>query len=243
MTALEYGTFGVGSVVYPLATGTGHSLLVDADPAIGALLDYFDWSLAHYRGARWTEAATAAGLTTAQALVPVTQKLCFEPTDYLTQEQVALPALAVYRTRSVASDKTSGWTNAAREVVCAWMMPPLTPGQMEQLWPFTRAVEDILTHAVSQGFDPGYKLGVWVLGDDGMSQVDVNDSAFAKWEAVAGKDLTIPAIMMRLTVHERLEPVAGAFDPTTGGDVHVDLADAHGAATIADFIQDRLSST
>lgn len=244
-TYVENGTFAVGRVVYPLALAatTGQTLLQDADPAVFALLDYFSAALSTYMGARWTEAATAAGLSAAQASTPVLQTLCFEPTEYLTQEQVTLPALAVYRMTSNESDKSSGWTATTSDMVVAWVLPPLTPGQMELLWPLTTAVRNILVRVVSQGSDPSYQSGAWQLRDAGIAELDVVSTAFAKWEAVGGKDLVIPSVALRMQLVERLEDVPGAFAAVTGGTVHLDLGEPSGDTTIVDFVQDTLSAT
>src|SRR5579872_7429478 len=106
--ALERSTFKWGGVVYPLTSATTNALLQDADPAIFYALDFYASMLQQYLGARWSAECTRANRSDIGANV-VQSKVPYDPSDYLTTEQLSFPLLAVYRTRSTEAEQSVQW--------------------------------------------------------------------------------------------------------------------------------------
>lgn len=232
--ALERGTFAFGGVTYPLAAATGNSLLRDADPAVYYTLDYFASVLQTHLGDRWDEAATAAGLPNiASAIV---QGSCgFNPEDYLTEGQFALPLLAVYRDAALFGDHTNmyGWGIGTWR--CEFILPPLTLSQAEQLLPILPSVVAVLVQRIQEGGDDGYDNGarVWELA--GIDQIAAKAVRFGKYAGAQG--LVLPTVQIELEVYEQQSTPDGAFDEVTSTGTSVDVYDPATETTVADFLQ------
>jgi len=236
----EWATFGVGSVTYPLTADTTNGTLADADPTIGATLDYLEWALGFYMGARWTAECNALGMAPEIGAAPVAYKVPYDPSDYLVEQQVKLPLLAVFRTRQTNLDWTINYIAERGEWSIAWVMPPLTSGQLERLWPFTRAAAAIISHALSVLEDPNWQSGAQALAAVGAMNVEVIDSVYGKAQVMgANTNLVMPGIQMRIAVTEMGAPVPDAFAPIDSSDTNMNLTTVDGTSTVIDVAQVR----
>jgi len=235
----EWSAFKVGAATYPLPAATTNQTLADADPTLGAALDYIEFALNHYMGARWTAETTALGFTdTTITASPVAYKIPYEPTEYLTEQQIRLPLLAVYRNRQTNTDRTVSLYDEIGEWSIAWVMPPLTSGQMERLYPLTRAAVAIVTHALYMLFDESFENGAAWLANAGIATLEVLGAEYGKAQVVGtSTNLVMPGVQMRLKVHEMQSEDPGAFGPIGGVDTNASLDPGGGAAVVPNVVQ------
>lgn len=230
---LERYTFGFAGNVFPAATGTGNTALHDLDRVVFELLDFYAFTLTNYLGARWTEAATAAQLTSAQASSIVAYKVPYDPRDHLQEDGAPFPMLSVYRVSERFSRETSAWMQAKVTLGIDWSLPPLTSAQVEMLGPFLHAVGKVLAQGTELGKHPSYQSGADVYANAGLQDVTITDAAYGS--LISQSNQVYPSIHLTLAVTERQMPVAGAFSPITGVDVALD-AKASDGTTVADVV-------
>lgn len=218
-----------------LAADTGQSLLQDADPALYHAVRFLRAMLDAHMGDRWTEAATAAGLSAAQYASPVATAVPYDPADYMTREQFKFPLLAVYRTEDKLPWRSVQWGQADSTWQVLWCMPPLNAGQMERLAPFRRAVAAVLRDRIAMGLDPSYTPPGAEEGDSvweaaGICDLDLGTARYGNM-AGAG-ELFFPSVLLDITLREREMPVDGAYEEISGVDLEVNAADAATGTTV-----------
>ena len=236
--ALERSTFKWGGVTYPLPAATTNSLLQDADPAIFYALDYWAAMIQQYVGARWAaECINAGRADIAQSVVQ--SRWPYDPAPYLNQEQVAFPALAAYRIRSLVTDQSEQWERTDWVWGVDFVLPPNTAGQVERLNPILPAIVPLLAHVTTEGSDasytpPGGTAGAVVWGPSfaNVQSIGFTSARIIPWEA--GKGLTFPMLRLECAVKERQGTPAASFDNLTGTDVDVQVQAAD--TTIVDAV-------
>lgn len=229
--ALETTTFQHGGATFPLRTGRSTSLLLDADPALAATLDYFAWFLNAYCGARWAQECHAIGREDLATGGIVATTVPFEPTDYLGEAQFALPILAVYRMSETYTDHTILRYHSSSKWGVAWVMPPLTPGQTEALYPMARAVSVALSRAVYMGADTNFESGANIWAAANLQDVGFESCQYGRAVVMGSTQLVFPGASMTMTVTERNNDVAGAFDDLAGVDIGEDMTTTDGTTT------------
>ena len=150
----DYGYRAVGGIQLPLATGTGRSLLFDADPAVAYALDYFAFVITNYVGARLMEAV--GGGVMAQIQSPVAQQYPSIPTPDMLGNQLGFPLLCIGRKRSMTGRHSAGFEHDRCMFDLLYVLPPMTAAQTELVKPIFRAVEAALRSSATQGWDPAY---------------------------------------------------------------------------------------
>lgn len=235
----EQASFQHGGVVYPLATGTGASALHDADPALYYVLAFFTSVLQTYMGARLAAEAAAAGLATGPNAITqaVRYVLPYEPKIVNNEQQIGKwPLLCVWR----ESGKYRWRTIARMETQATWriayMLPPMTGGQLERLQPLLNSVPKILLNRIEQRFDPAFSGGVSFMKLAGLDEVDMLEDAWGSYQFPQG-NITFPAYLGKLFVVERDENLTASATggPLTGIDVDLQLG-TPGAAPVDHFI-------
>jgi hypothetical protein len=226
--ALENATFQRGAAVYPLASPGTNSFLQDADPSLFWVTAFYAAVIETYLGPRILAEAAASG-------APITDAVAYtipdDPTDYLTEEQIKFPLLAVYRVREMLNNRTVAWRHDTAEWKVAYVLPPLTAGQRERLHPALNAVKAVLDDRTELTFDPAYLGGVSPLGAAyaNLESIYVTAAEYVSWEA--GGDLVFPALLLTLEVKERQMQPPTAYAALTGTDTSVDTPDPIAVAT------------
>jgi hypothetical protein len=233
MMALERYTFGFAGNTFPASTSTGQSALHDLDRVVFELLDYYAASLDIYLGSRWTQDATTAGLTPAQAASLVGYKVPYDPLVHLQEDATAFPLLALYRGPQKFSRETSAWMMSRATLSLDWAMPPLTSAQAEQLVPYLQAVSKVLVMTTELGRHPSYQGGADVYAHAGLQDVSVLDAE--PRNLIDGSNMVFPAVHLTIQVTERQMPVPGAFQPIAGVDVALDVK-ADDGTTLPDAV-------
>lgn len=227
--ALENNTFAHGGVVFPIPTGSAKTLLERCDPAVFTALDFYQKMIEVYAGAALLEAATAAGLS--RVTVPVAYTLPDDPGAYLTEEQVKFPLLCVYRVSGTNNQRTLTWDGDAAQWRASYVLPPMTAGQRESVYPILHAIAKLIQNRTNEGSDPNWNAGarVWGLSYAKLDEIWVTGEDYGAWDA--GGELTFPSITLTLLVKEREMPVTGAYDPMGGVDMQTDVTDGSGTTT------------
>lgn len=242
--ASEESVFRHGAAVFPPPSALTNSLLRDVDPGVFYVLAFYESVLNTYLGTRFAAQALAAGVTSNGAAITTTvaYTLPDNPTDYLTEHQVKFPLLAVYRVRSTRRDRTVTWRQNVGQWKVAYVLPPLTAGQREQLIPILRAVENVLDNRTELGYDAAYLSGAKILASSyaNLETIEVKDAEYTAWEA--GRDLVFPAIVLTLEVKERGAPISDAYDPLGDVDTNLDNAGT-GETTMSDVVQTRTDTS
>lgn len=229
--ALETGTFKRSATVFPLATGTGKSLLQDADRGVFEALAYFAFVLDRYMGARLVAEAAACNAPIASA---VAYQLPDEPGPYLTEEQVKFPLLSIQRLTDKVEDRTVTRRHNVSQWRVSYVLPPLTAGQREVIKPILHAVPAIIDDRIEAGGDPAYQGGAVVFGSSALLEKTIMTAVeYAEW--TDGGQLSFPSVVMTLEVSELALEVVGAYDALNGTDTHLNLAQPP-AATLTDVV-------
>lgn len=232
MPALELDTFGYSANVFPAPTGTGNSALKDLDRVLYEVLEFYAAVLGLQLGARWTEAATAAGLAAPANIVAY--KTPYDPRDFFEEDAAPFPQLAVYRVTEKFSRKTDAWDQARVQLGVDWSMPPLTSAQMEQLAPFLQGVGKVLRYSTQHGSHAGYRGGENIWATTKLDSVEVSDAAYGN--LVSQSNLVFPSVHLTLDLVEREMPVAGAFQALEGVDTGLDLK-VNDGTTVPDVVE------
>lgn len=238
----DYLSIDTGGNLYPLTSSTANSPLRDIDPSIYYALDFLAAVLNTHLGARFAIEAKKAGLkdSAGRPLTGVVgSKFSYDPIQYLTQEQVNFPILALYRGQEQFSERTISFSSNQCNLTLMYVLPPLTPSQAERLVPFIKGAVDVMFNKLEQGWDPLYTPPGGALGQ--------------KWSAVAGVDkvglttgnhigltasaaLYFPTWYGTMSLLESSRPVPTDFQGFVGGDIHIDLKDPTTNTTITDFV-------
>jgi hypothetical protein len=233
----DYGPFIVGGDAQPLSTTSVNSLLRDSDPALFFCLDYFAFLITTYQGPRLLQAVAICGPSTIKAAVA--QKYPLLPQPEFLENQFAFPLLCIGRTRTETRRKTIGWDDDRGLFDLLYVLPPLNPGQTEQLLPIRKAIYEGLRHKATQGFDPGYTppggtLGQspWGLAFGAVESIgfghDLNEAESATYGFLEGTgNLLFPCLRMTGYIIERDMYVPG--QKFAGGDIEVDLLATDGS--------------
>jgi hypothetical protein len=195
----DYDQFKRGGVSYPITASLANPALQDVDPALYYTLSFFESVLNTYLGPRMlAEAARApaiAAITDAVAgVIPV------DPTPYLQEQHFKFPLLAVYRKRESFEDKTLVVGTVKSQWAIDYIMPPLTPGQMERMYPFLHAVGQVLHNRIENVSDPGYEdtLAVWEAA--GLDKIELEEAVYGNFAGTG--NLVFPAWRALMTVSE-----------------------------------------
>lgn len=252
----DYGTFQWGAVQYPLTSSTSRSALEDADPALFEATGFFEGVLAIHLGARWDAEVTAIGLPElAGSIVASTSP--YDPVPVFQQAQFQFPLLALYRIDGSFGARTVDRAHEVSRWGLDWVLPPLTPAQLERLYPFLHSASRVLNDRTDYGYDPDYEAGrkVWDIG--GVERIGFVKHQFTWLQnrgpgmtgAAAALNTAFPCLHMELEVAERRmlsgDPTPGntstplaLFTPFDGSDVTVkstDATDPTGGVDIASF--------
>lgn len=230
MTTTEYSGFAIGNFVAPLTAATTHELLQDADPALYATLGFFQAMIATYLGARWDAEMTKAGLPALVGQV-TTLAIPFDPLPQLQQEGLAPPFLAIFPVDETYAERSRNWGHVIANWKLLFVMPPLTPAQYLQLYPFLRAVGKVIYDRLEQGHDPAWQADALFCAQGGIEQIRITSTRYGSIASLQ-TELYFPTLDMDLEVMERKMPTPG--QPHFAGiDSTLQTTDADGSNALA----------
>jgi hypothetical protein len=234
----DYGRFKRGGKTYPLATGTGHSALRDADPFVFYALEFFAKVIETHVGARLMEAAAQTTAITA----PVVMTVPFDPFPQLLSAHFKFPLLAVYRLGGKLEPATGGQRRDESKFELLYILPPLTAAKAEQVAPLLIAVRDVIDDRADLGKDPTYTPTGGTVADTvwvayaGAERVQMSEYEVGALDG-PGKDLFFYALRMEGLVREKADIASDTFEDLAGTDAAVDLTDPSQKTVIVDFVQ------
>ncbi len=241
---MDYQGFKHGSATFPLTTAGSNSLLRDADPFVFYALEYFASVLNTHLNTRFVAEAVTAGMTRITATVAET--LPYHPGDYLTQSHVKFPLLGLYRTET-KFDYAGARKRSIDQLELVYVLPPVTAGEHERLYPILKAVASVIDNRCEQGFDPSYTPTtptgtagerVWTSTRAGAERVDVLSVNYKGGFSVS-PDVFMPAVVITLAATQGYDIVATELGAFEGTNVHLDHHDEATETTELDFIQFR----
>lgn len=220
-------TFRRGAKDFPLDTGTGNSLLLDADPLMFYAGEFFAQVIETHAGPRLMEACgTPPAVTSIQR--PVAGVTAIDPVPFLLTAQFDFPLLAVYRRRSILEDRTVAWRHDVSTFEILYVLPPLMASEAERVGPILTAIRDILDDRADTGLDPTYQPTNGVLGESfwvsraGAERVSIKE---AEWGLILAKgELGFYGIRLRAECAERANTPSKGLTVFEGVDATVDVA-------------------
>jgi len=237
VAANDYSNFRRGAAVFPLTASTVNSLLQDADPAVFFALDYLTFVLNQEIGTRLVAQAQLAGAPILQAVAQQTPQ---DPEPFLQSEQFSFPLLAVYRKSSALHQLTASYRDDVSLWEVAYILPPLTAGQSEQILPILHAAKMALDDRAEVGRDSDYTPPIVgaAAGDSVWGASYANLEAIKFTTATHGRlpkseSLWFHAIILEAEVKERTNKIAGSLSVFGGADLIEDVAAGDGTKVLA----------
>ncbi len=212
-----YTEFKFGTTVFPLVSpGADGTLLSTCDASLEAALDYWEAMLNRYLGTALIDVCSSA-------FAPITSNVAYktpiDPTEIMREVQLQFPLLAVWRKSSTIDERTANWDVKASRWGVAYVLPPLSGGQLERISPVLNAVESILINRTRQAFDPTYLDGAQIWKNAGIDTISFRSSSFGRFEF--GDNMDFHAWTAELDVDERVTPYTGGLNPLTGSDIQI----------------------
>ncbi len=218
--------FRHGGVVYPLEAATTETLLKSADPGLHYALDLFATVIEEYVGERLLAQAALEGLNFPSA---VERTLHFEPSPFLQSHDMVFPLFALYRTEEQWDQHTVSFEKDASVWSWAYVLPPLTPRQIEQLNPILRSVAVVVSSFAMQSFDPNWEAGKTLRDMSGIQKMMAGPVRYLDIEMLdGGQNEWWRAVSGKLLVQEQTSVVLEALDTFEGANITEDLDEPEG---------------
>lgn len=213
--------FKIGGVVYPLTADTTNSLLRDGDPALYYALDMFQTVIAEYVGDRILAQAALNGFNFQRA---VGKAIHYEPSPFLQNHDMVFPLFALYRSEESCAEFTASFDKFSAVWCWAYVMPPMTPRQIEQLDPVLHSVASIVSCFAQQSFDPSWQGGKTLRDLSGIQKMDPGPVKYLDIEMLdGGQNQWWRAVSGKILVKERTDIVLDDLDVFEGANIAVDL--------------------
>ena len=237
-------TLRQGGVVLPLTASTANSLLRDADPALFHVLDFVRYLLRTNLEARLAAESLVCG---AEITAAVRTAIPFDPSPYLTADQIQFPLLAIYRQSAESESRTQAWTTSVSTLNIDYVLPPLSAGQAERILPILHACSALMARSIQLGADPGYAPQGGVLGQPvwqfaGIEKIDLGSEKYGVW--TDGGELVFHAWSAQLRLSERTTYSHGFpgsvssqdYQPLGDVNIHEDITDSESGTVVPDIV-------
>jgi len=222
-----------GGVEYPLKAATTDSLLKDCDPAIHYAIDLFAAVIDEYIGERLLAQAALVDLKFPSA---VERTLHFEPSPFLQAHDMVFPIFALYRSEETWDRHGHAYEKDSSVWSWAYVLPPLTPHQIEKLNPILRSVAVVVSSFAMQSFDPNWEAGKTLRDLSGIQQMTAGPVRYMDIEMLdGGQNEWWRAVSGKLLVQERSSIVLEGLDVFEGANVGIDLHEPEGV--IEEFVE------
>lgn len=231
MSGEEYGAFKRGHVRYPLLVSTDNPLLLDADPSVSILLDYFAAVLNAYVGDRLSAQASLEGLRIDSAVLT---KVGVELTTEILADRPHFPLLALYRVNDTDSAHTIAWRKDVAQLGFAWILPALSGRQVAALAPIRRSIARVIGQTLHRGADPNFMSGASVFEMTEWQHARLVTTAYGTFEGLAPND-SYRAVTGIIELVERDMPAEDAFPTFNGANVAIDQQVSDGTV-LADVV-------
>ena len=247
----DFSAFQVGAIYQPLDTKSPNTLLQDADPVLFFALSFWSFVINTYPGPRLLQALRDNNVLNQQGQQidsAVAQAFPYMPQPTWLENQLKLPLLAAWRTRTVSELKTAGWEHDGGHLDVIYVLPPMTAAQTENVLPILNTVEKALRWKTTYGFDPGYAPPGGTQGQQpwginfahveyiGFGDPYTNRGQIGEYGGLEGSgNLYFPCLKMHAFFLERDTYVPGVRK-FAGADITGNLVAGDGT-TISNFVQ------
>lgn len=237
----DYAGFHLGALASPLTQSTANSPLQDADPALYWFTQWTMGVIQTHCGSRWNEEMILLGQPTLVGKI-VQSTVPYDPVPLFQDAQWKLPLLAIYRVGSDFNDASVNWIRRIGTWHLEYILPPLTPAQLERVWPITASIEAAVYDRVNQDYDPAVLSGQTLkslMGSEYIKLLEAKPSrdwlqTNARKASGTSNPMLFPLLHMRFEVAERKMP--DTYEAWTGVDGNVSVANAgYPPVDIADF--------
>lgn len=239
--------FSFDNNVLPPKTGTGNTLLVDADIVNQKILQFYRALLQTNLGARWAQECMACGLVNSnlQSMLDgyiVGDAICYPAPSTLKQTDYKFPLLSVYRQSEEYGQMSTHHIVTKSRFITNWILPPLNdPNKLNHLYPFLSLVSKTLLYYTFQGSDPKVNNQELFWKEAGFAFATIEGAKFGSFLGQDGKTI-FPSIEMTLEVYERNQAVLSDLETFDGVDGYVSLVDGYNinnpVSDFEDFIAD-----
>jgi hypothetical protein len=223
-----------GGTEYPLDAATDDDFLKVADPAVYYTLRLFESAINAYAGDALLARAAAEGLNFPSA---VRKMLHYEPTPHLLADQMEFPLLCVYRSKEQWDEKSASHQQDASVWEWAYVLPPLTPRQIDKLNPILRSISAIVSSFAMQSYDAegDFEGGATLRDLSGIQKMAAGTVSYGNFEPVDGNGQWWKAVTGQMLVSERSSIVEEAFPSFEGANLRIDMDD--GETKVEGFIE------
>jgi IPT/TIG domain len=224
--------FGIGSSVYPLATGTGNSILYDGDNTTYRLLEFYSGILQLNLGARWTQDTQACGMINANFpnIIDgqiVGNAIAYPPNPTLMQSSYMFPLLSVYRVGERNLQFTTTKILIEGEYRITFVLPPLsTPDMYNALYTYLEEATRTIAFYNFSGSDPKFNNGELVFKEANIDFAITEGSKFGNFLSPDEKTF-YPAFMMTMKVYEQNHFVPEDYIQLAGIDGYITNVDGY----------------
>lgn len=210
-----------GGVEYPVTDATSESFLKVADPALYYAIELFSAVIEEYAGPALLARAAVEDLRFPSAIA---RTIHYEPSPFLLSDDLQFPLFCLYRSeeawdrQSMSADKDDSiWT-------WAYVLPPLTPRQIEKLNPALRMISVVVSSFAMQSFDPHWEGGKTLRDLAGIAKMTAGPVRYMDFEKLeGGQGEWWRAVTGRIFVQERNGIVLEDLDVFDGANIDVDL--------------------
>lgn len=227
--------FKVGGTEYPLTASTTNSLLRDGDPALYYAGDLFETVIKEYVGARLLAQAALVNLAFPSA---VARRIHFEPSPFLQAHDMVFPLFALYRSEGNVDFQNIAFEKFSTVWTWAYLLPPMTPEQIEKLDPILHNVADIVSLFAMQSYDPKWESGKTLRDLSGIQKMVAGPYRHLDVEMLdGGQNEWWRGVQGKIFVQESSGIVLDDLDVFEGANVKVDLDPGALDAKIESFVE------
>ena len=222
---MENQYFKVANVISPLTGLTTNTLLLDADPCLYRVIEYFSGVLALHMSARWDAEVAKVGRNDLIGKV-VNEVVPYDPLPLATDTQFRFPLLAAYRRSETYDWKTIAWYHITSEMEILYILPPLTADQVEGLYPFLTHAARTLVDRTEETLDSNFNHSEQVWVEAGLEEIELVNCNYGRipgLKAGINSNMYFPTVSMTLKCLEKRMPVAANFETFEGIDARVKI--------------------
>jgi hypothetical protein len=245
MTLGQDQDFSFDNNAYPPKTGTGNSILKDADIVCQKILEFYSGVLQANLGARFNQECIACGMVNTNLQnfkdgYVVGSAICYPVPSTLKQTDYKFPLLSVYRGEETYLQMSTNHIVTEADFVITWTLPPLNdPNKMNHLYPFLSLVSKTLLFYTFEGNDPKFNSGELVWKEAGFAFALMEKARFGSFLGQDGKTI-FPSVQINFKVFERNQFCPEDFETFTGFDGYISEVDGYNINNpypdIVDFI-------
>jgi len=224
-----------GGVTYPLSDDTDEDLLLAADPALYYAIELFKAVIEEHVGPRLLAQTAEYGYRYPSAVV---KTLHYHPKPYLLSADIKLPLFGLWRSEETWALNTASFELENSTWEWCYVLPPLTPVEIEQLHPILRSVAVTVSSFAMQSFDPSWEAGKTLRDLSGIASMRAGPVRYQDIELLADDDVEKWWLSVggRIHVQEKRDFALEDMGMFQGASIDIDLA-SEAQGTVEAFVE------